>query len=215
MKHPFSLPQEIAQEPIETIFSREFLIANKGLYVEEPNNLPFDQEGNITLWKLFEILPIKDFCCFLIHAILNSKQAQWFALNCAEFALPRFEEVYPDDDSLRNCIKMNEKALLGEISTYSVVYCAAHFAAAASSRAAADVADVADVAYYAAAAAADVSAAADATTCDSAASAYTHAAVDAAYNAYLAADAAANAAQDSFKPFVKNWLNQLLNHQNN
>jgi hypothetical protein len=183
MQYPFSIPSQIAKEPIQTIFSRDYILANKGLYVKEPNKLPFNQEGDITLEELFEVLQINEFCKFFT-IVLNKKQAQWFALDCAKFAWPYFEKVYPNIHSVRKCIEANEQYLLGNIDIEVL-------------SSAIKAVRLRDAAYYAAYAA------------------YAAFAAYAAYAADDAAYAAADATQDDFKPFVKNWLKNLLNHQKN
>jgi hypothetical protein len=205
MKHPFSLPQEIAQEPIQTIFSRKK--AKKWCYDKtQVNVLPFDQDGNITLEELFKVLPIRVFCLRFAYNTLTEKQAQWFAFDCAKFVLPYFENVYPNIHSVRKCIEVNEQYLLGNVDIKVLISAINTVNDTADTvvdtvvdTAAYTAADAADAVYYAASAAYD------------AADAYIDGAAADAVNTVIAA----HNATDDFKPFVENWLKNLLKHQNN
>jgi hypothetical protein len=201
MEYPFSIPQEIAKEPICTIFSRDFFLSKKIRFDKyKVEALPFCQNNHITLEKLFEVLPIRAFCRHLVKDILTEKQAQWFALDCAKFALPCFEYVYPYDDRVRNHINLSEQYLLGKVDIGTLII----------KRATVDISvgHAANAVYAARTARNTLHTSIACAACDAAV-----AAADA--HAASSVRAAADATQDDFKPFVENWLKNLLKHQNN
>ena len=105
---------------------------------------------------------------------MTTKQKQLLALMCAKVSLDIYENKYPDDKRVRECIEATEQFLDGNITAEQL---------REKRNAAADAADAA----YAAAYAADADAAADAAY--AAAYAADADAADAAYAAYAADDA--------------------------
>ena len=174
---------------------------SRGCYTtDQVNALPFNDKGTITLSKLFKTVPIKDFTWFLTRKSgLTTKQNQLFAVHCAELVLHIYEDRYPNDKRVRECIDATKLYLNGDVSQEYLLD--KRNAAADADAAAAD-------ASYASAAAAGASAyaayAADAA--DAAYAAYAADAADAASAAYAAdaADAATlNAYIKSIWEYVK------------
>ena len=104
-------------EKMKVLFSHDYILENKGCYnAEQVEALPFDNK-EITLKKLFEFLPIKDFCWFLCKkAELTKAQNQLFALSCATFVLPVYEKHYPEDSRVKECIQATKDYLEGNCS---------------------------------------------------------------------------------------------------
>ena len=152
---------------MKTIFSKEYVITNKGCYnTEQVEALPFDTNNEITIFKLLEVLPFKDFGWWLRNCKMTKKQIVIISILCAESVLHIYEKEYPNDSRVRDCIEATKKYIKGEchldelIKKKSAAY-AADAAAYAAAYAYADAA--ADAAAYAAAAyAADAAEAADA-----------------------------------------------------
>lgn len=86
---------------MKTEFTKEYIVANQGCYIETPGkveSLPFINNGTITIRDLFDGLPIKDFTWFLAKKCeLTLIENVALAIHCAEFSLKYFEEKYPDD----------------------------------------------------------------------------------------------------------------------
>ena len=190
-------------------FEKEYILSNRGCYKRERvNNLPFINNKRITLKNLFDYLPIKDFVWFLIRKCdLTVNQQQLFALHCAKQVEGIFNENYPEDKRVSECIEATELFLKGGISRDDLIKKrrAAYAAYAAADSAYAAAAYVADAAYaaYAAADAADADAAYAADAAD-AAYADAAAAADAAY-----ADAAAAAAAASYRKSIWEFCKTL------
>ena len=151
---------------MKTEFTKEYMTSNRGCYSrDEMLSVKCVKENNITLENLFNDLPIKDFCWFLIRKCdLTLEQKQRFALHCAKQVLPIFEKEYPNDLRVRECVEATGLFLDGKItreeliekrdaasaaSAYSV-YAAYAAADAAVYYATADYYTAADAAVYAA-----------------------------------------------------------------
>ena len=175
------------------------------------------QGGKNKVLELLNTLDLVDFLNQFTQQILPLQAAQWFALDCAKLVLYAFEEQYPSDKRVSNCIEVVESYLNGK-STLEELSSAAD--------AACDAAEAADADYFAAY---DASAAAydaiDNPAFDIFTAAYYTVAADfatAAAAAYVAVDAAAavdaagvNAAyyasKDDMQGFVKNWIDNYFN----
>ncbi len=162
-------------------FNKKYILANSGCYMEDDKNavLKFDciDKAEITLLDLSKepSLPFKDFAWFFVNSCnLTVVEKQMFALFCAKSALFIYEEKYPKDKRVRNCIDITERYRKGDTTVTQL---------REAKRAAAD-------AYAYAAAGADAYAAAGAAA---AADAYAYAAADAYAVAYAYAAAAAYA----------------------
>jgi hypothetical protein len=169
-------------------FTKEYILENKGCYsVDQVLELPFGKTDKITINGLFKALPIKDFSWFLVRKCeLTLTEKRLFALHCAKQVLPIFENKYPNDSRVRDCIDAAERYLNGNETLENLKV----FRASASAAAAA-----ADAAYAAAYAA-------DAYAADAAA-----AAADDAYAAAYAADAADDDA--AYKLSILNFVKSL------
>jgi hypothetical protein len=171
-------------------FTKEYILANKGCYsVDQVLELPFGKTDKITINGLFKALPIKDFNWFLVRKCkLTLTEKRLFALHCAKQVLPIFENKYPNDSRVRDCIDATERYLNGNETLENLkVFRDAADAAADAAYAAAYAADAAYVAYAAYAAA------------------YAYAAV--AYAANDAADAADDDA--AYKLSILNFVKSL------
>jgi hypothetical protein len=99
-------------------------------------------------------IPIKDKFYFVRnYTELTLIQKQQLSLNCAKVVLPIYENKYPNDNRVRNCIEATEKYLKGEITKEELRTYAAAVYAAADTAAAYAAAYAADAAAYAAGAA--------------------------------------------------------------
>jgi len=100
-------------------FTKEYILKNKGCYsTEQVENLKCIKNKVITLKQLFRDLPIKDFTWFLFKKCdLDLSQKRYFALHCAKEVESIYNEKYPDDNNVSECIKAIEECLKGNIST--------------------------------------------------------------------------------------------------
>ena len=122
-----------------------------------------------TLQEAWDVCPRADWMLWLLVQLHGYKGAVVHAaVDCAETALPIFEERYPNDPRVRDCLAVTRrwadgKATIDELRkarTAAATGAVAYAAAAAAAAAAADAAYAADAAaaYAAAAAAADADA---------------------------------------------------------
>ena len=164
-------------------FTKEYVMDNRGCYsTEQVEALKCLDSGSTTLHQLYKELPIKDFCWFLVKKCdLTTKQKRLFALHCAELVLPIYQEQYPNDKGVRNCIETTRKYINGDCDRGELIEARSAAANAAADAAATAAATAAAYAYTAATAAA------------TAATAYTAAAY-----AYTAADAYAYTAATAY-----------------
>ena len=185
--------------------------------------------GKDKVLELFDTLHLVDFLKQFTQQVLPLQAAQWFALDCAKFVLPIFEELHPDDKRVREeCIDVVESFLKGK-SNFTQLSIAADAARASSydaTRTASYHPDklrkvlifthfdnynaytAAFGAVDAAAAAADSAHYAGAAAVDAAGLygivADDAAGVNAAYSAYYAS-------KDEMQGFVKNWIDNYFN----
>jgi hypothetical protein len=120
---------------MKTVFSKKYLMENKGCYTKnDVKSIPC-YNSRITLKKLHNEIPIKDFIWFLIYKCeLTTKQQQILALECAKLVLPNYEKFALEDDRVRKCIEATEKYINGEISKDDL--CSARLAARSAESAA-------------------------------------------------------------------------------
>lgn len=178
-----------------TEFTREFMTSNRGCYSrEEMLEVKCVKDNNITLENLFNDLPIKDFCWFLVYKCkLTTEEIQRFALHCAKSVLHIFEKEYPNDKKVRKCLEVSELYLDGKATIEELRIRRKG----------------ATVSYYAYTSGYAYSAATNAAT--NAAHAAASAAYNAAYNATRVAYAAYAASADNFKKTVWNYVTILNN----
>jgi hypothetical protein len=168
------VPVQVRQE-----FTRDYMKENCGCYsVEQLVQCSFMKNEIVTLTAILNSeIPLKDKFWFVCKKLLTKEQNQKLAIDVAEMVLPIYEEKYPGDSRVRDCIEATKQFLAGHISLEDLLI---------KRRAA-------DSAYDDAAAAA----AADAAAAAAAAYAAAYAAYAAAYAAYAAADSAADSAADT------------------
>lgn len=135
-------------------FTKEYMTSNRGCYSREKMlNVKCVKEDNITLENLFNDLPIRDFCWFLVRKCeLTLLEKRDFAIHCAKQVLPIYEKQYPNDSRVRECIEATELFISGDI-TADVLRGKRHAVAVAYADAAAYAADAdaaTDAAYAAA-----------------------------------------------------------------
>ena len=188
-------------------FTKEYILENRGCYsTDQVLALPFSKSDKITINALFKVLPIKDFSWFLVRKCkLTLAEKRLFALHGAKQVLPIFENKYPNDSRVRDCIEATERFLndnetLENLKVFRDAAYAAYddYAAVYAAYAGAD--DDAYAASYAAAAAYAAAAYADATSTD----AY----VANSYAAGVADDAAYDAAA-AYKLSILNFVKSL------
>ena len=160
------VPVQVRQE-----FTRDYMKENCGCYsVEQLVQCSFMKNEIVTLTAILNSeIPLKDKFWFVCKKLLTKEQNQKLAIDVAEMVLPNYEEKYPGDSRLRDCIEATKQFLAGHISIEKLRekrYAAADAYAAAAAYAA-------DAAYaaYTAYAAADAYAAAAAYAADAAADA--------------------------------------------
>ncbi len=98
-------------------FTKEYITTNKGCYdLRQVEQIKCINDKTITLKQLFRDLPIKDFSWFLVEKCeLTTKEKQLFALHCTKQVLPIYEEKYPSDKRVKECIEATERFINGEI----------------------------------------------------------------------------------------------------
>ena len=182
---------------MKKIFKKEEILSNKGCYSrEQVLNLSFINNREITLINIMKSeISIQDKRWFLYNkGELSTNQKKVLALKLAWAVLPIYEDQYPGDNRVRDCLQNIEKFNLDNIffNELAVKRNAAAEAATAAAYATAEAA--ADAAYTAAADAAVFAAAAEATAYAAAAAeaaAYATAYAATAYAAAAAVEAAA------------------------
>ena len=154
------------------------------------------QGGKNKVIELFNTLHSVDFLHELVEQVLPLQTAQWFALDCAKFVLPRFEEQYPSDKRVSNCIEVTESYLKVKSNLKPL------------SIAAPDARNVYSAAYSAldAADAAGLSAAYAVHYAGLSAARY-----GAAAAAYAGTAAYAATSKDEMQAFIKHWIDQYFN----
>ena len=109
-------------------------------------------EGSMTEFLSLEHIPYED-KVWLVVKVIDYKILQKWSVDCAESVLHIYEDKYPGDNRVRDCIETTKKYLVGECSIEEVDAAGAAAAAAAwSAGYDADAADAADAAWAAAAA---------------------------------------------------------------
>jgi len=187
-------------------FMEAYYLSHRGCYEKEKmqkliNENPYETLDDFLNWPI----SIKDKCYFIRqYTELTRNQLQWFALCCAKVSLKIYEEKYPNDKRIANCIQATEDYLKGKISIDILN----------ENRNAADVAAYAAYAAYAVAAYADAADAVNAVYADvvaDVAAAEVDAAEVDAYTVCIAADNAAAyvAAYDAAKTHKTNLLDSI------
>ena len=168
------VPVQVRQE-----FTRDYMKENCGCYsVEQLVQCSFMKNEIVTLTAILNSeIPLKDKFWFVCKKLLTKEQNQKLAIDVAEMVLPIYEEKYPGDLKVRECIEAAKQLLSGHISLEDLLI---------KRRAA-------DSAYDAAAAAAAYAAAAATAGYTAATAGYT----DATAYAAAAADSAADSAADT------------------
>jgi hypothetical protein len=184
-------------------FSKQYVLDNKGCYdTEQVESLPFDKSNTITLEKLFEVLPIKDFCWWLVKKCdLTDEQKKAFVINNLLLVKTDYEQIDSKRQPILDYINLVYGYLNGDITkekyyaSYSAAYSSFNYAANYASDSAA---------YFAANYASDSAAY---FVADSAAYfAANYAAYSAANSAaYFVADYAANYAANSAANYAANY----------
>ncbi len=172
------VPVQVRQE-----FTRDYMKENCGCYsVEQLVQCSFMKNEIVTLTAILNSeIPLKDKFWFVCKKLLTKEQNQKLAIDVAEMVLPIYEEKYPGDLKVRECIEAAKQLLSGHISLEDLLI---------KRRAA-------DSAYDAAAAAAAYAAAAATAGYTAATAGYTAATAYAAAAADSAAAAAADSAADT------------------
>ena len=153
------VPVQVRQE-----FTRDYMKENCGCYsVEQLIQCSFMQNEIVTLTAILNSeIPLKDKFWFVCKKLLTKEQNQKLSIDVAEMVLPIYEEKYPGDSRVRDCIEATKQFLAGHISieklrekryAAAAAYAAAYAAYAAADAAYAAYAAAADAAAYAAAAA--------------------------------------------------------------
>ena len=150
------VPVQVRQE-----FTRDYMKENCGCYsVEQLVQCSFMKNEIVTLTAILNSeIPLKDKFWFVCKKLLTKEQNQKLAIDVAEMVLPIYEEKYPGDLKVRECIEAAKQLLSGHISLEDLLI---KRRAADSAYDAAATAYAAAVAAYIAAAAAAYIAAADA-----------------------------------------------------
>ena len=163
-------------------FDKSYYLSHRGCYEREKMKGLVDNNPHSTLQEFLNWdISIKDKFYFVRnYTELTTKQKQLLALMCAKVSLEIYENKYPYDKRVRECIEATEQFIGGNITREQLI----------EKRSAAYAADAADAAYADAAAAYAAAYAADAAY--AAAYAADAAAAYAAYAAYAAVVAAAD-----------------------
>jgi len=195
---------------MKKLFTKQELLSRKGCYSIERINKLFPTQEDISIKEILSVesVNIKDKRWFIYNSCeLTLEERKELGLILAWIVLPIYEEKYPNDLRVRECLDAVVQFNKGEINKEKLLENRRNAADAA-----AYAAYAADAAYAVAAAAAYVAAAADA----DAAVADADAAVAAAYvadaAAYVADAAAADAVASAAKTttYSQRILNALL-----
>ena len=175
------------------------------------------QGGKAKVLELFNALDLEDFLNQFTQQILPLQAAQWFALDCAKLVLYAFEEQYPSDKRVSNCIEVVESYLNGKSSLYELKRASAAVNAAVNAAANAAYDAAAAVAAYAAGYTVNYAALSAASAAYAAGYTVNYAALSAAsaacaYYAAAAGRCAADAtSKDEMQAFIKNWIDNYFN----
>ena len=103
---------------MKQIFSKQFMIENKGCYSDEQlMNCSFMSNERITLKSILESeIPDTHKWWFVIRKLATKEQRKRIAIKLAEMVLPIYEKDYPDDKRPREGIKAAKDYLKGKIS---------------------------------------------------------------------------------------------------
>ena len=155
---------------MKKIFKKEEILSNKGCYSrEQVLNLSFINNREITLIDIMKSeISIQDKMWFLYNkGELSTNQKKVLALKLAWAVLPIYEDQYPGDNRVRDCLQNIEKFNLDNIffnelavKRNAAAEATAAYAAAEAAAEAADAYAAIAAAYAAAAAAAYANAAA-------------------------------------------------------
>lgn len=149
---------------MKKIFKKEEILSNKGCYSrEQVLNLSFINNREITLIDIMKSeISIQDKRWFLYNkGELSTKQKKDLALKLAWAVLPIYEDQYPGDNRVRDCLQdikkfnldnifFNEAAVKRNAAAAEAAYAAAEATDAAEAADAEAVATVAIAAYAAA-----------------------------------------------------------------
>lgn len=105
---------------MQKLFTRHYIKSNRGCYsIDEVNNCSFMQKTRISLMTILNSeISLKDKLWFLIKKTdLTSEERMIIAVNCAKIVLPIYESEYPNDKSIRECIKATKAYIEGNIDT--------------------------------------------------------------------------------------------------
>ena len=141
---------------MKKLFTKEDILSNKGCYSKEQVlNLSFINNSEISLVDIMNSeIPIKDKRWFLYNkSDLTLDQKKLLSLKLSWIVLPIYENKYPNDIRVRECLEYTEKFYKNEISVEELTEKRNADAAAAvyAAYAAVYAAYAADAAVYAAA----------------------------------------------------------------
>jgi hypothetical protein len=105
---------------MKTEFSRQYLIDNCGCYDEESGKIEglLGDRIIVTLNEILESeIPLEDKCWFVANSCeLSKSEVKQLLLKLTRIVLPIFEEEYPDDTRVRECIIATEGFLNGTVT---------------------------------------------------------------------------------------------------
>jgi hypothetical protein len=96
---------------MQKTFTPDYIRNNKGCYdLEQVNTLSFIGNAEIDIQTLLASeMPLEDKYWFVIHKCkLTTKQQQLLALSCAKITLHIYEQQYPNDARVADCITAAE-----------------------------------------------------------------------------------------------------------
>jgi hypothetical protein len=105
---------------MKTEFSRQYLIDYCGCYNEEPGKIEglLGDRTSVILEEILESeISLKDKAWFVAHSCeLSNSEVKQLLLKLTRIVLPIFEEEYPDDTRVRECLIATEGFLNGTVT---------------------------------------------------------------------------------------------------
>ena len=101
-----------------TQYNKEYFLNHRGCYSSEKMSGLCDSNPHSNIQEFLNWdIPIKDKFYFVRnYTELTTKQKQLLALMCAKISLEIYENKYPNDKRVRECVEATEQFLNGEIT---------------------------------------------------------------------------------------------------
>ena len=102
---------------MKKVFTRDYILDNRGCYNKEQVEAVLNGQDEITIYELLEKIPLEDFVWFVSHKTnVNQQASRFYLVQLVEIVEPIYRKQYPDDDRVSKCIEATKSYLNGEIS---------------------------------------------------------------------------------------------------